>query len=247
MSAYGRNRKHRKTSWENKNAPECEGYGRYFIVGKPRAGKTTLAVEMAIRHLSRTTNDPRYPRFDRMIIVSPSAATDPSMSKLWDFLQHHKIPTKLYKKFNKESAHKDMMETLKANAALGLKTILFIDDQLGNSTFTKRADVDSWYNNLVSDLKTYLTEMLYLTQVITGMAATARKNQEVFIFFSDLTQRDDMWKCCQFVDNYGFNQLMDEYANERGRAIWINAQYGNLGVFRRDERGALYAVTDIPV
>jgi hypothetical protein len=247
MAAVSRARKYRKTSWENKNHPECEHYGRYFLVGKTRAGKTTLMVEMVIRHLSRPTNNVNYPRFDCVIIVSPTAARDPSVQPLWKYLEKNKIPTKLYESFTKESAHADMVKTVEANRDRGLKTILVIDDQLGNNTFTKRVDSDSWYNHFTADLSHLYCEMIFNTQVIGGLASAARKNQEVFVFFADFAQRKDMWECCQFVDCSGFNQLMDTYANDRGHALWINAQYGMIGVYHRDNRGALYPVDRIPV
>lgn len=228
--------------WKNSNPREPSGtdkYVRYFICGKTRSGKTYLAAKLAKRDLETGA-------FDAIIVISPTCFTDDSMVELFTYIKKEKVPIKIYTTFNSKTYHQEMFDTLKANAREGMSTLLFIDDQNGNSTFTRASNQTSVFNQLTSTLSHWKTRMYYMSQATSGMSKQSRLNQEVFIYFSDFAQRKELHECCTFVTRREFDRLMDTYAGEKRRALWINVQYGNLGVYAMDPYFNFTPVESVP-
>lgn len=220
--------------WTNTNPPHPEGYVRYFICGKVGAGKTTFAARMAKSIIKK---------YDQFWVVSPTARWDPVMKKLFDEFEQRGIPMKLYTSFAKPETHEKFMFELTESREQNLRTLILIDDPIGNNAFTRSVNSESNFNSLTANLKHYQATIIYCSQVTHGMSRTARLNQECIIFFANVGERDEMQKMVSFLPKPTFNALMNTYANKRHTALWFNLQYGGVGVYAMNPQSKLTPIS----
>jgi hypothetical protein len=201
----------------------------YFIIGKKDTGKSTFACELI---------KSRMKDFNQLVVIAPHANYDDAVKGLLVYMRDYNInhpdnpkACRVYLKFNKSAQHKDFMKHMEDSREQGLHTLVFIDDPVGNNTFTKAVNSDSMFNGFTANLKHWMSALIYCTQVYGGMSPTARANMEVLIFFPDTQQRKNMLGMCNFLTKDELDQLMRRYASKLYNAIWINNHGGGLGVF----------------
>lgn len=223
-----------RVKWQNTNKPHPEGYVRYFILGKTGTGKTTFAAKM-IRSILKN--------YDQFWVISPTARWDPIMQKLFEELKQRDFPVTLYTSFSKHTTHEKFMNDLTASRENNLRTLVLIDDPVGNNAFTRSSNTDSEFNQLTANLKHFYTTIIYCTQVTGGMSRTARLNQECIIFFANTCERKEMQSMVSFLTPGAFNQMMNTYANTRHTALWFNLQYGGVGVYAMSSNSKLTPIS----
>lgn len=227
--------------WTNTNEPFAKGCARYFIVGTSNTGKTTLASRL-IKQLLSSEEDPKQ----QLIIISPNYSRDHKLQKLAKLAAASDMTVKVYQSFDKASIRK-FVEYMAECAESKTRSVVFIDDPIGIGHFTGSVNTKSPFNSFVTGVKHYRSDIVFSTQAIGSMSKSARKNVDVFIFLPDRTSRQELYDACRFVSTYqAFSRLMDMYASSPFNALWINVQYGSLGVYRIDSQGSIRSITSVP-
>lgn len=229
------------TRWENTNPPFATGPARYFIIGTSNTGKTTLASRL-IKRLLTDEEDKRQ----QLVIISPNYSRDQKLMGLAQFAASFNLVVRVYTSFEKASMQK-FVDYMDKCALEQVRSVVFIDDPVGVGNFTSNVNVKSPFNSFVTGAKHYLSDIVFSTQAIGSMSASARVNIDIFIFMPGMILRNQLHKACPFVPKpEDFYKLMDTYASDPFCALWVNVQFGRKGVFRIDNEGTISSITDVP-
>jgi hypothetical protein len=224
----------------NFNSPFPKGPSRYYVVGTTNSGKTTLACRM-IKQMLHSKSDPRQ----QLIIISPNYHRDPQLLDLAKMAAIMKLSVIVYLRLDKVTMAK-FVEHMDQSCLNNIRSTVFIDDPVGVGSFTSNVNQASPFNSFVTSLKHYKTDMVFCSQNIGGMSASARKNIEVFVFLPDMVSRVDLFKACRIVPTQAeFDKLMDTHTQQQHSALWINVQYGRKGVYGIDAGGNISAITRV--
>ena len=221
------------------------GYSKYFVVGTAGTGKTTLCCKLTKQLVNKAADDgkPKH----HLVIVSPNYRRDPQLQALAQWCAKNGLTVKVYSKFDKKEGLAPMLNYMDECALQGMEGITYFDDPVGMGLFTASVNAKSPFNSFITGTKHYHTDIIFSTQAIGGMSYSARKNNDVFIYFPDIVSREDLYKACRIVPSQeAFDKLMDKYAIKRHHALWLNVQAGGRGVYAIDDMGQISPITSVP-
>ncbi len=199
------------------------GYSRYLVTGRSGTGKSSLVAKLTNK-LSKN--------FNQIIIVSPNWDVDIALKDdLKSQPSAYKKISKVFKEFGKSQLF-EFKKILEEGRSQRIKTLVIVDDPVGNASFSRNINSPkSFFNTYMANAKHYYSSLIFSTQGVGALSRIGRINIDCFIMLPDYSARRDLWEMCQFVPYSRFNELMDQYASTKFHALWVNVQYGGLGVY----------------
>ena len=169
-----------------------------IIVGKPRSGKSSLAISLL------QTKKPRVYRkiFDNIITCIPPASVRSLRKNPFKDLAPGHVKAEL-----SEGTVADVIETAKEYAEEGDQTLFFIDDQ---SAYLKSKEVQVLLRDAVNNRRHYHLSIMLLSQNLLSIPLDVRKSVTHAIMFK-----------CPFREWDVFcNEYLDAFDNEERRELY---------------------------
>lgn len=210
-----------------------------MVVGPTNSGKTRLSCRVAKQVIMQKHTN-------QLVIISPNYRRDPQLQELAQHAARTGLAVIVYEQLDHQAMEK-FVALIDKSKLEGKSSLVYVDDPVGVSSFTESVNRKSPFNHFYTSIKHYDSDCIFSTQSTKSLSTTARENVEVFIYLPNIVARKKLYEACPFVPSMAeFERLMDCYANDDYHALWINIQFGRLGVYAMNPQGQISSITAVP-